>query len=60
MNEKYPIGLVDHRRSPIVEKIYFTFDELIKTTYAQPDIGTKDGYGLVFADIDEGPRTAAR
>jgi hypothetical protein len=60
MSEKYPIAMVDHCRSAIVDKSYVTFDELTKTTYAQPEIGTKDGYGLVFADIDEGPRTAAR
>lgn len=59
MSEKYPIALVDHRRSAIVEKSYVTFDELANT-YAKPEIGKKDGYGLVFADIDEGPRTAAR
>jgi len=59
MSEKFSIALVEHVRSPVVEVIQVTFQELAKM-YAQPEIGKKDGYGVVFADIDEGPRTAAR
>ncbi len=57
--ESRPIALVDDCRAQIDDTDIVTFGALA-ASFAKPELGKKDGYALIPADIDTGARKADR